>query len=252
MLDYVKTGNFIAQRRKQQGMTQKQLAERLAISDKTVSKWETGRSAPDNSIMLELCNVLEINVNELLSGEEISEDIYVKRAEENFVELIKENERRSVGEHFTRAGIILVFLLLLVTIYIMLFGLTDGYRHIIWFLDWMSFSFIVWVTVLVLLISGTFPDFVRAFPISFGKKENVSTDEIKQALIAIQTALFTFPLSGVLAFVTGFILSAEQQMNNSDLLPNIGAAMLTVFYGVLLDLLLLPIAVRLKKLLFTP
>lgn len=255
MLDYVKTGNFIAQRRKNQGLTQKQLAERLALSDKTISKWETGRSAPDNSIMLELCNVLGISVNELLSGEEIPEAIYVERAEENFVELIKEDERRGARERSARAGILLVFLLLLAAIYIMLFQLTDGYRHMAWFLDGMSFGFVVGAAGLVVLLSGTLPDFARAFPICFGKKGNAATDEtktpgeIKQALLAVQTALSALPLSGVLAFVTGFILSASQQMSAEDMLSNMGVAMLTVFYGVLLDLLLLPVAVRLKRLL---
>lgn len=247
MLDYVKTGNFIAGKRKERGLTQKQLVEQLAISDKTVSKWETGRSAPDNSIMLELCQILGISVNELLSGEEISEDIYVRRAEENFVELIKEEERRGADERFTRAGMVLEFLLLLVTIYITLFGFTNGYRYVTWFLDWCSFGFVVGVTLLVLLIAGMMSDFVRAFLISFGRRGKCSAEEKKRALIAVQTALFAFPLSGILAFVTGFILVTARQINMSELLPNIGAAMLTFFYGVLFDLSLLPVAARLKR-----
>lgn len=246
MLDYVKIGNFIAGKRKERGLTQKQLSEQLAISDKTVSKWETGRSAPDNSIMLELCQILGISVNELLSGEEISEDIYVRRAEENFVELIKEEERRGADERFTRAGMVLEFLLLLITIYITLFGFTNGYRYMIWFLDWGSFGFVVGVTLLVLLIAGLLPDFVRAFPISFGRRGKCSAEEMKRALTAVQAALFAFPLSGILAFVTGVILLTARQINMSGLLPSIGATALSIFYGVLFDLLLLPVAVRLK------
>ena len=70
-MDQIKIGKFIAEMRKEQNMTQKQLAELLNISDKTISKWECGKGMPDNSILLELCEALHINVNELLSGEKI-------------------------------------------------------------------------------------------------------------------------------------------------------------------------------------
>ena len=70
-MDQIKIGKFIASRRKEQGMTQAALAEKLGISDKAVSKWETGKSMPDSGIMLDLCEILEITVNELLSGEKI-------------------------------------------------------------------------------------------------------------------------------------------------------------------------------------
>ena len=67
-MDQIKIGKFIASCRKEQGMTQAILAEKLGISDRAVSKWETGKSMPDSGIMLELCDLLKINVNELLSG----------------------------------------------------------------------------------------------------------------------------------------------------------------------------------------
>jgi transcriptional regulator with XRE-family HTH domain len=91
-MDQIKTGKFIASRRKERGMTQATLAEILGISDRAVSKWETGRSLPDSGIMLELCGLLKINVNELLSGEKIDMDTYDKHAEENLISLKKENE----------------------------------------------------------------------------------------------------------------------------------------------------------------
>ena len=66
-MDQIKIGKFIASCRKEEGMTQAELAEKLGISDRAVSKWETGKSMPDSGIMLELCGFLKINVNELLS-----------------------------------------------------------------------------------------------------------------------------------------------------------------------------------------
>ena len=73
-VDQVKIGKFIAERRKAQGLTQLQLSEKLHVTDKAVSKWERGKSMPDSSIMPALCRVLDITVNDLLSGEAVSVD----------------------------------------------------------------------------------------------------------------------------------------------------------------------------------
>ena len=80
-MDQIKIGKFIAERRKRVNLTQMQLAEKLNITDRAVSKWECGRALPDSSIMLELCGILDINVNELLCGEEITVDNYNKELE---------------------------------------------------------------------------------------------------------------------------------------------------------------------------
>ena len=91
-MDQIIIGKFIAEMRRAQGLTQKQLADALDISDKTVSKWETGKGLPEVSLMLPLCGKLCITVNELLSGARVSGDDYQKKAEENMMDLIKENE----------------------------------------------------------------------------------------------------------------------------------------------------------------
>ena len=92
MMDQTQIGKFIAEKRKEQGMTQMQLAETLGITDRAVSKWETGRSLPDASIMLDLCNLLKITVNELLCGEELSMENYNEKAEKALVEMVKQKE----------------------------------------------------------------------------------------------------------------------------------------------------------------
>lgn len=91
-MDQIKIGKFIAQMRKDQGLTQRQLAELLSISDKTVSKWECGKGLPEASLMLPLCDALHMTVNDLLTGEKISPSEYQKNAEENMMGLLKENE----------------------------------------------------------------------------------------------------------------------------------------------------------------
>ena len=94
-MDQIKIGKFIASCRKEQGMTQAVLAERLGISDRAVSKWETGKSMPDSGVMLELSALLKINVNELLSGERIMAEAYDKRAEENLLAMRREVEEKN-------------------------------------------------------------------------------------------------------------------------------------------------------------
>lgn len=81
-MEQEKIGEFIAAQRKEKKMTQKQLGEALGVSDKAVSKWECGKGLPDISTMVSLCELLEINVNELLSGEDLAEDAYSRKAEE--------------------------------------------------------------------------------------------------------------------------------------------------------------------------
>ena len=92
-MDQVKIGKFIAERRKCANLTQMQLAEKLGITDKAVSKWERGIAMPDSSIMLELCGIFGISVNELLSGEKVTMDNYNKEWEKNLLEAVKQKEQ---------------------------------------------------------------------------------------------------------------------------------------------------------------
>jgi transcriptional regulator with XRE-family HTH domain len=91
-MDLNKIGKFIADCRKYKNLTQEQLAEKLNITDRAVSKWERGLSLPDASIMIELCNILDINVNELLIGEMIDKKDYDKKTEELLIEMTKKEE----------------------------------------------------------------------------------------------------------------------------------------------------------------
>lgn len=91
-MDTIKIGKFIAECRKKQNLTQNDLAQKLNITDRAVSKWERGKSLPDASIMLELCELLDINVNELLTGEKIEMTNYNEQAETNLIEMKKQKE----------------------------------------------------------------------------------------------------------------------------------------------------------------
>ena len=91
-MDQIKIGKFIAECRKNRNLTQANLAEKLNITDRAISKWENGKSMPDSAIMLELCEILNISVNELLSGEKIDVKEYNENLEKNLLEMIKQKE----------------------------------------------------------------------------------------------------------------------------------------------------------------
>ena len=94
-MDQIKIGKFIAECRKKQGLTQMQLAEKLNITDRAISKWENGRSMPDSSIMLELCDILKITVNDLLSGEKVNMENINQKNEQLLLDMAKELERKN-------------------------------------------------------------------------------------------------------------------------------------------------------------
>lgn len=96
-MNQIKIGEFILDCRKEKGLTQEQLAEKLNVSSKSISRWENGNTMPDYSLLKGLCNELNINVNELLSGEKIKENDYMNKSEENLVNLRKQiDERKKV------------------------------------------------------------------------------------------------------------------------------------------------------------
>ena len=94
-MDQIKIGKFIAECRKKNNLTQAQLAEKLNITDRAVSKWENARALPDSSIMLELCDILGISVNELLSGEKIDMENNNQKNEQLLLDMAKELEKKN-------------------------------------------------------------------------------------------------------------------------------------------------------------
>ena len=92
-MDQIKIGKFIAEMRKAKNLTQMQLAEKMSVTDRAVSKWETGKSMPDSSIMLELCDILGITVNELLVGEKLQMNDVDKKTRKLLVEMAKQKQQ---------------------------------------------------------------------------------------------------------------------------------------------------------------
>lgn len=114
-MDLIKIGKYIAFKRKEQGLTQKQLAEKLNMSDKSVSKWERGICLPDVSVYLELCKILDISINEFLAGEDIPKETIEQKAEENIIQITKDNKNK---QKYLKKIIKLLIVMLIVFIFI--------------------------------------------------------------------------------------------------------------------------------------
>ena len=150
-MDQTKIGKFIAECRKKKKLTQMELAEKLNITDRAVSKWENGRAMPDSSIMLELCNLLGITVNELLSGEVIEMKEYEKQAEENLLKLKKEKEEadKILLNLEIWVGLVSVLLFLTMIIIASYCDVTDNVRLLIMIPSFIFFFIIVFLFLLI-------------------------------------------------------------------------------------------------------
>ena len=118
-MDQIKIGKFIANCRKDVGLTQAMLAEKLGITDRAVSKWETGKAMPDSSVMLDLCKILGVTVNDLLSGEVVSMNDYNEELEKKLIELVKEKEeadKKLLAVEVVIGVLSIVFLLTMVAV----------------------------------------------------------------------------------------------------------------------------------------
>ena len=109
-MDLIKIGKYIASKRKSLGMTQKQLAEKLGMSDKSVSKWERGVCLPDVSVYKELCSILGISLNEFLAGEDIAQENLIQKSETNIIEVIKDNINKQKGLKVMKCILVFIFI----------------------------------------------------------------------------------------------------------------------------------------------
>ena len=131
-MNQIKIGKFIAECRKQKNLTQMQLAEKLGITDKAVSKWERGVAMPDTSIMLELCDILSISVNELLSGEKISMENNNQKNEQLLLDMAKELEKKNKTIWSSMWAIMIISITVLIAgIFIAAFLIPEGVWQLI-------------------------------------------------------------------------------------------------------------------------
>lgn len=248
-MDQIKIGKFIAEARKEQNLTQLDLAEKLGISNKTISKWECGNGMPDYAVMEGLCEILKINVNELLSGERLPSQEYTKKAEENIMNLIQEsseNYKREKREMlFAILGIAVLLLFVILTIV-----MTGGVSAIGNFIDMPTVIYMTGISVMIIVVAGMLKDFVKAFPLSLKKDIAEDKQQIQRAMLAVKTAIFGVNMSGIVMFMIGLVtlfkVWSDMEASLDVFLINIAVAMISIVYAFVLTLILIPIYMRLK------
>lgn len=244
-----KIGAFIANMRKSLGMSQKQLADKVGVTDKAVSKWETGKSLPEISKMESLCEALHININELLSGEQLPAAEYSKKAEENMLSLI--HEAKTKVNKANMIGMIAMTVLSFVPIvFSILYGhldYLDGSASLaVWF-DPPTVIAMAAIVLLYLIGSKSAKSFIRAFAIAGGKTKYTDA-EIRVSKVAVKMVRTTWLTAGILVSVLGYIAIAIDAAHfgiGADRLPivcfNFAVYSLGIVYGLIGYLVLIPI-----------
>lgn len=218
-MNAILTGQFISRVRMEKGMTQKELAQRVGVTDKAVSKWETGRGMPDISSLDALCNALDVSVNELLSGEVLPPEFYEKKAEENMKTLIKENEKNTKGN-----WIQMILGEVLVIVAFVFLATCIGIKMLGNYFDLPSLLYLVLISAGVVLLSRP-----------AGKREIFAA--MQKAVIPAGT------LASVISLIQIFLYVEDMEV----IFANFAVALLPLAYGIFLYLLLLPITRHLKK-----
>ena len=203
-----KIGRFIAESRNQVRLTQKELAEKIGISDKTISKWECGKSLPDISYLDTLCRSLDISMNELVSGERLSETNYSVKAEENIMFLMKENEKtKKVSVIKNVVGILIAFYAL----YLTLSYTQESWTNLIYnYFDFVTFLLLALLSVSGVLLSGR-----KAY------------SEILEVLQKISIP------NGVLITFISIVITLSRLDNINVIGPNLAVCVLSIIYALI-------------------
>lgn len=246
-MDSRKIGTFIASKRKEKQMTQKQMGEILGCSDKLISKWECGNGLPDISIMLPLCELLEISVNELLSGEHLTQERYSGKAEENIVNLMKksEHQRKGMIKGMVSIGVLLLgFALILI-----FFSMYIAYpASLVNYWDGIGVLQVLVILLLSLWYAGYLKDFLNAFVFVFTKTEKPQTLQNAIAAVALaEKALLTGGGFSSLFYVIYVLGKMRTSGDATEFYANMAVSLLTLFYGIFGAMLLAPVKSRLEK-----
>jgi transcriptional regulator with XRE-family HTH domain len=215
-------GKFMQELRKEKNMTQKDLAEQIGVSDKTISKWENGNSMPDTLLLVPLCKALDISVNELLSGEKLPPDDYSSKAEENIMRLLSDKENYSKKSLLsTLIGIALGVLAIL-----FLFTISTGNKlyYINYFIDIPSILFLVLICAACVFTS--------------------KADGRLEVLRIIQKSVVP---AGVFVSVFSMIIVAVSLDDIAAFGANFAVAMLPFMYALIVYIILIPVNNRLAK-----
>ncbi len=249
-MNQIKIGKFIADLRKEQNLTQKELAEKLNLSDKTVSKWECGKGLPDYSIMITLCDLMDISINELLSGERLSTIDYNQKAEENIINLIQESTKNQEKQKWD-ALIKIVGELSLVLIIFFSFLTFGGIDTLYRFFDIPSFIMVAGIILLMLLFTNMIKPFFYAFKCFYKVEDTISNKDLDMSLLAVKLAITTSAISGIFVITISIITLLYNINTPLTIGPSLVCGCLSLLYSVIICLCLIPIMINLIRIKIT-
>ena len=198
-------GSYISKKRREKNLTQEQLAEKLGVSNKTISKWETGKSMPELGYLQQLCEILQINVNELLSGERLSGDDYPRKAEETIMALMKDNEtnkKKNIRD-------MIIGIVLAVAAFAFMFAMTQS-GNPTYYVDMGSFAVVVLLSGAAVLLSG--------------KRNQVGVLKVlKEVLVPV----------GMVGTLISFVMIMATASDYSAVYHNLSVCALSVLYAVI-------------------
>lgn len=246
MLDQEKIGKYIAEKRKGLGLTQKQLADKVGLTDKAVSKWERAKSLPDNDVIPSLCEALHITVNEFLSGEDIIKEEYSEKAEENMMSLVADNKKQTKDSKLIIVSLCIGFLCLLLGTYSVMLNMYK-LKQMIYLIDVPSLLLVIGITTVVSIVAGTIKNFVRIPWIMQGRNLN-DNKEIHKALQSVKVVMLSNLLGGLLCAIGQLVMVVPRIQEMSNVFAALSISMLPLLYAVFIDLILIPVYFRLVNL----
>lgn len=189
--------------------------------------------------MMGLCEELHININELLSGERLSEDSYDRKAEENMMNLMEENRKQREHNRWsgigTFIGLLAVFIMIGYTMLISA-GFHNVYLSVL--VDIPSLLVDIIILVLILEPVGLLPDFLRGFQIAFKGRTGLTDEQTGRALVAYKYAVRILLLAGPVSTIVQFIVMLHQLTDPSSLGPTIAVAAITMLYALAIAIIL--------------
>lgn len=239
-MDQIKIGKFIAQKRKERELTQLQFAELVGVSNKTVSKWETGLRMPDVAIIQEVCDVLKISVNELLAGEELTEKEFIQKTEDNIIGLVQELDK--INETKTSKGLGILCGILIIIIngtfgrayqQAIIFDKSFNFKFSIFF-DGPTLFYILGMFFLMLGVTGAFTRYIDGYKCWLNIKK-YSENEMNKIICTLEYANKLILLIGLFVMLMNIIALCTSIGNTEAIGPFLSAVVLSIVYTVLIE-----------------
>ena len=239
-MDQIKIGEFIAKKRKEQDLTQLRFAELIGVSNKTVSKWETGSRMPDVAIIQKVCDVLKISVNELLAGEEFTEKEFIQKTEDNVIGLVQELDEIKETKTSKWLGILCGILIIIINgtfgrVYQQsIFFDKSFYLKLSMFFDGPTLFYVFGMFFLMLGVTGAFTRYIAGYKCWLNIKK-YNENEVNKIICTLVYANKLILLIGLFVMFVNIIAICMSIGHTDTIGPFLAAAVLSLVYTVIIE-----------------